>query len=214
MNALKKTLVMLLIPALILPGCGKGAAGASTPELCFAGFKQAMLNKDFKTGFTFLTVESQDALLSIMMLPIGLMTMFDPTAAKDVEPILSRHGIDLKSMGDNTLANVKDKGACFQDIMTYFEAKAGATGGDNPFDPKNFDTELTDLKIDGSTASGTVGKDTIHFKQIDGNWLIDLAQSMPKMNAGAGNLPDFEFPSDDDMQDAPNPFENLIPQTE
>lgn len=190
MRLLKPLTAMLLVPVLFLAGCG---GGASTPEAAFEGFKTAMQNEDFETGFTYLTPESQDMLLSVVMIPIGMMKAFGQSPP-ELDAVLEKHGIDLENGGDDALANVKNKGACFQDLLNVMKEEGGDDAKENPFAPDELKTAtLTDVKIDGDSATGKAAGETMHFTKIDGKWLIDMKKSMEAqmgdMNMDMGDMP-------------------------
>lgn len=181
---------LLLVPALFLAGCG----GASTPQATFESFKTAMQNEDFETGFTYLTPESQEVMLSVMMMPIGMMKAFGQSPP-ELDAVLEKHGIDLENGGEDAIANVQDKGACFQDLLNVMKEQGGNQDAKSPFDPEEFkDVTLTDVEIDGTSATGMSGGEPVYFTQIDGKWLIDLKKSMDEqmgdMNVDPGDMPD------------------------
>ncbi len=49
--------------------------------------------------------------------------------------------------------------------------------------------KLTDLQVDGDTATGKIGDEEIHFKRVDGRWYISIAHEMEGMGMGMGDGP-------------------------
>lgn len=80
MRLFHRTVVAIVIPCLLLTGCGGG--GASSPEAAFEGFKAAMKTENWEEGFTYLTPKSQDTLLSMILLPLGFMKAFAPAGER------------------------------------------------------------------------------------------------------------------------------------
>src|SRR5262249_677548 len=77
---------------------------------------------------------------------------------------------------------VKDKPACFADIMTWIEKNSPEQqGADNM--KRIASATLTDVKIEGDTASGMVKADNVQgtvmkFKKMDGQWYLDMAAEL------------------------------------
>lgn len=195
MRLRQRFIAIMLVPALFLSGCG---GGASTPEAAFEGFKTSMQNEDFKTGFTYLTPESQETMLTVIMFPIAMMKGFGGSTP-ELDAVLEKHGINLESKDENPIANVKDKGACFQDLMNAMKSMEGADQREQPFGSDEFkNATLTEVKIDGAVAQGMAGGEPVHFALIDGKWLIDMKKSM-EANMGDRQIDLGEMPDPSEM---------------
>lgn len=194
--------VLCLLPTFVLPGCGGGAA--STPEAAFEGFKGGMVAKDYSSAFSYLTAESQDLLVGVMMIGAGFSTFGSEENATKLNEILEKHGVDSKSSNEKSFEDVKDKGALFGDLLGFLESLSGADGEEpEPFTGKFETAELKDVKVDGDKATGTVGDEPMHFVKIDGRWLIDMKASMGPSGAGAPEI---------DMSDMPAPGDIEMPE--
>jgi hypothetical protein len=194
-----------LVVAAMFPLCALAAGGASTPEGVFNNFKTAMKDKDFKSGFAQLTPDSQDMMLGSLAANISLGFGMDPTKGPDVQKMMDKHGIkkidpttiqpgtDPRVLLKDTVANVKDKPACFADLMTWMENNS--EGKDRAEKMEAYaHAELVDLKTEGDSAVGSVKvkrngneeSNPMTFKKIGGTWFIDLAaQAGPAGRAAA-----------------------------
>lgn len=113
-----------------------------------------------------------------------------------LDEVLSKHGVsaaDLEKQSENIdvkadpksamkqiAALVKDKPGFMADMMKAAESLDTDGKGGGP--AEEFMANLSDVKIDGDKATGMISKpDTpnqkkpMHFKKVDGGWLIDMA---------------------------------------
>jgi hypothetical protein len=179
----------LFLVSLILVTIGCGGS-QSSPEATFKTFTSAMEKRDFKTALSTMTPESQDTMVAGITSATMVVTMENPDKKVEVEKIDAKHGVqkidfskksleELKTAADSTYANVKDKGAYLSEIMQWLEKNQPA-GMPNPSKAVT-DIKLTDVKIEGDTAKGTVKRTSsemsqpIEFKKVNGVWLISLA---------------------------------------
>ncbi len=85
---------------------------------------------------------------------------------------------------DKVFANI-DHGAFITDVMALLDSMPGEKQDpESPFPMK--DGALENLKIEGDSATGTVGGETLRFAKVDGRWYLD-ADPM-----GGGEMPGAE----------------------
>lgn len=174
-------------------GPGAEGKGASSPAEAFAGFQRAVKAKDYPAAFTYLTPESQTALLGGVIAAVamqkamiqafqqgsakkasGAATAQREAEAKDakVAAVLKKYGVSLKSgeFSESVIAKVKNKGQCFQDLVA-----ALADDADESVTFEEFATgNLTGLMINKDKASGRVNGETLKFKRVGNAWYLDL----------------------------------------
>ncbi len=205
----------LLIAALAAGGCGGGSGGGgssvagATPQDTFDGMKAAAAKKDWTGMVSGMTPETQDLMLGGMTMMVQFMGMVPGGAdkLKGANDILTKHGVKLDATpalpdltgGDPTKANpqdamkkltagVKDKAACLGELMSWLEKNGDENTKKNMNSDDIATSTLSDVKIDGDTASGKLtskkdGKDQtqdVHFKKIDGKWYADMTADMKK----------------------------------
>jgi hypothetical protein len=178
--------VSLALVALVATGCSK-----STPQSTFNQFTSAFKSKDYKKAFGCMTPESQDMMLGGLCFAAEMQASMGEKGAGAKE-ILAKHGVktemdpgnadaDPEKMMSNMVAGVKNKGACFEELMVWLEKNTDQKDGDGfSFKADEFSGELTDVKEEGDVATATytggkAKKSTVmKFKKIDGRWLLDL----------------------------------------
>jgi hypothetical protein len=190
--------IALVTVAAFLAGCG---GGASSPEAAFDTFADAAKSKDYQAMIESVTPETQEMMLGSMVFGASFQAMADESKQASLDELFKKYGIDTQSdaMGEvddpekamkQLVAGVKDRPACFAAIMEWIEEN---TEGERPdmFEGADFDeAELTEVKIDGDKATGTVVTDgnedsnPMQFQRIDGVWYIDLMAS----NGGPGRF--------------------------
>ncbi len=203
---------LVLVIAIGCVGCG--SAKHDSPQAVYDAAKVAVQAKDFQKFCGCLTPESQDlmaggmVMAGVMMkgMAVGMGAMGgDEAKAKaekkfaPVDEVLAKHGVsseELEKEGENMdvqadpkvamkkfSERIKDKPAFIGDMMKAMESLREDGQGGGPAD--EFTANLTDVKIEGDTASGTTAKpdapdekSPIHFKKVDGGWFIDLTPEM------------------------------------
>lgn len=195
----------LLLFSIGATGCG--SKKHDSPDDVFNAAKAAMEEKDMEAFMECLTEESQDvfaggiAMVSVMMKAFSGLGGQDEKAKEaftKIDKVMADHGLTeefMKNMQDakpsspaegfkELLKPVKDKPKFVSEMMAALESM-GDKGSSGPGD--GFMGELTDVKIDGDTATGVaVGKkdgkeekEDLNFKKVDGGWLIHLEIDMP-----------------------------------
>jgi hypothetical protein len=193
-------------------GCGNSTGGGATPEAVFEKAAAAAKKKDWKAFCGCLTEESRDEMagslvvMTVMMKGVGgLAALGGEEAAKEMkdqmektDAVLKKHGITEESVGkvdmktlaaggrdkvketmNDLLKPVKDRDALIADILNAM--MEGKDEKENPF-KKIGDSKLSDVKIDGDSAKGTIvstvdGEETknpIEFKKGSDGWRIHL----------------------------------------
>ena len=209
-------IIFALAAAAMFPQIGYAAGGGATPEAAFDNLKSAMSNKDYKTGFAQMTPNTQDVILGGMVMAMSSRLGLDPAKASEAQKIVERYGIKKmdptktqpnqgpQTMLQQTVANVKDKPACFAEMMAWME-NTPPTKSEKNVDVKSqggtasvialirrFPATLVDVKTQGDTARGTIkmkfgNQETsgpMAFKKVGGMWYIDM--TVPPAEAGNG----------------------------
>ncbi len=178
------------IVCLLLIGCGPG------PKQTFERARAAEAKRDFHGFASCLTPDKLDVMNARTCAMIVTVSMLseDKQMRQDLLPLLEKHGLEIliqrgEQPGDSLFKRVKDKPRLYADMMTFMveHRKKGTRL------PRVRQTlgSLTELKTKGESAVGTVvvtrnGKESrnkIHFKKINGKWLIDPDLSIrPRSN--------------------------------
>ncbi|MDJ0974529.1 MAG: hypothetical protein QNJ98_08735 [Planctomycetota bacterium] len=89
-------------------------------------------------------------------------------------------GNDPKALAKwmNDQAPDLDHGAFVAEMIEAFSSLGEETAGKATGNFKDLGGELKDLKIDGDTATGTIGEDSMTFKKVDGRWYFSVADKM------------------------------------
>ena len=190
---------------------GSGPAGSASddagesPEAAFAALKQAAEQEDWDAAARLLTDDSQTAIAGMLVFVGGLVAAFDAEEGKGLEELMEKHGLsedvdpepppgtdlsDPLAMVKALASVVEDKPAFIGEVMDWMVENADSTE-----DPDFAAAKLTDLVIDGDTASATVTGvdvgDTIEFRRVDGKWLVHLPEEHFEMAGTAGGAMDF-----------------------
>jgi len=218
----KHGMTVAICLTLTLSGCGgkktgDGKAGDngknggtkidhSSPEKVTESFKAALSKDDWPTAFKCMTPESQEMLVSLVLLPVQVATAFSKKAGKEdpkmagLKDVLKKHGVDLEK-DDPGIKNVSDKGTLFADVVNWMKENAPPDKKEQGFDKMKEQmakTQITDAKIDGDSATAVLkveGKpdETAYFKKIDDKWYIDFVKTMqnkkPSRGKGAPPFP-------------------------
>ena len=165
----------------------------STPEALFKSVLRAAEASDYRAIALAYPPSARDE-MATGMVAMSTMTMMSPSTAKDaIRAVLEKHGInpeDLPKMGpqmqeqaEALAANIKDKPGFFGDIIsTLPEVQADAMRSMGlAKGAAASSVKLTDIQIDGDSASGKVaaveeGKSdqTINFVREDSKWYMGL----------------------------------------
>ena len=120
----------------------------------------------------------------------GLQAKYDALVAKYGLPAMPKEGEPEKPQPtqeevEKIFANL-DQGAFLNDALAVMKAMPGEDKSDaSPV--KVPEGGLENLKIEGDTATGTVGGDAFTFARIDGRWYVE---EMPNGGDAAGGPPD------------------------
>jgi len=161
---------------------GMPSGMAATPAEAWNGFQEAAREEDFSLAFRHLTPESQDLLVSLPLLQLTFKkAILGPNAVPDeddkkVMAVLGKYGISLDpgSSPEDALNRIPDKGRLFQELI---EAQSDASGMAD-MKAELFSGSLSDVVLAGDTATGKIDGETIPFKRVANNWLIDLEGAM------------------------------------
>jgi hypothetical protein len=168
---------------------GADAPGGPSPEAAFVSHQAAYKAKDYKAAFAQMTPgmqdESLDGLAHVLHEPD-----VDETKRADAAKILENHALpvvpidprqDRRAILKRAFANVKDKAACFDDMVRWMGRNSTARG---PKIQEISEATLSDVTIDGDAAVGRIkvnysGQEVnapMKFKKIDNRWFIDGAK--------------------------------------
>ena len=186
--------VAFLMPVLLLAGCGRSY---TSPEAVFTACNDAAKNKDWGTFFNCLSEESQVKMTGDFVMA-GAMTTgvkdlpklgnsdSDPAElVKKIQSIMKKHGLteekieSLKKGGPSKLAEIAKSVSNKKGFVTSMMAVMNKFG--NNQEQLNKDQKLSNVKIEGDKAVGTVTVDgrenPAHFIKENGSWKIDMAAS-------------------------------------
>jgi hypothetical protein len=169
--------ILAAVAAVLLSGCG---GSNSSPEAVFKEAKRSAETKDWKSFYGCCDPENARQMLAGLVMAAGFSVMQDKDGEKELKELLHRHGLDAEKQGSMKgdskpdLAPVKDPAACFGDLMTFCEKKSKGADMNSML---RLQGDLTDVKIDGDKATGTVAlkngpKSPIAFVRLKGSWYL------------------------------------------
>jgi len=169
--------ILPAVAAVLLVGCG---GSNSSPEAVFGAAKKAAETKDWKGFYGCCDPENALQMLAGMVMAAGFSVMQDKEGEKELKELLRRHGLEsdkpsaMKGDSKPDLATVKDPAACFGDLMAFCEKKSKSADMNTMM---RLQGDLTDVKIDGDKATGTVAlkngpKTPIAFVRLNGSWYL------------------------------------------
>lgn len=197
--------LLSLSPA-CLTGCGGPVQGSESPEACCLKIKEAIEKKDMGGFYDCLTDESQDVMVSSMVMVKSMVAMMSamggPEAAKEFAPIdavMEKHGVTNEAIAEvapnqmtwmedrasvGKVANiVADKRGFVAEVYAAMD-KAGK-GGDLS---SKLNGELKDVKIDGDQATAKLvtaeGEEELDFRKTATGWKMHI--DMAKLAAKSG----------------------------
>jgi len=200
---------LLVLSLVVAPVIGCGGGGYDSPDAVFNAATDFAKKENWQGFADTLTTESQEAMAGGLAMAGLFMKAFagfggaskdekTKSAFEDMDKVLSKHGLSeeaMKKMGGEKKKDmspqeamakiaepIKDKPQFIADMMgvlTKIDPEKQKV-------PLNEDAKLTDLKVDGDTAKGTVvtkkdgkeQKQPIAFKKTSSGWKIDI---MPMM---------------------------------
>ena len=187
------------------PAAAAPMDASNSPEAVFAAMKQALQQDDWQAAAGFMTEDSQAMLAGSLVFMGGLAAAFGAENAGDIEALLQKHGITEQSMSEPPegidpteplgmmkalTAGIKDKPAFIGEMIAWMDQQ-----GDGSEVPDFSKAELSDLSIDGETATATVANieeaQPIEFRRVNGTWLVHLPDEHFEMAGGAGGEMDF-----------------------
>ena len=195
---ISKIAMLVLIP-LVSSGCNSttkeenvSKVKYSSPQSVFDAAKTSVDNNDWLAFCLCLDPDSRDKFTaSFAMRAVFNAEFADGDAGKkqsaDIKAVFAKHGITEEMLGEDSdparsmeeammefIKPIKDRMAFVKDM--------GEVNGEELKKswPIKGDTKLSDVKIDGETAKGTMSfkmgdrerTDTLDFKMADGNWTI------------------------------------------
>jgi len=176
-----------------------------TPQEVFDAAEKAAVKPDWKTLVHCYTPRAQGELVAAVAFLVGRRRA-ELLAGKDAEELkkgksifdlMDKHGLTSTAFEkiEKALAKDKDEGKAtksllglLEDPVAFVDEVATAAGITLPFEVREYKEQkkLTDVKIDGDKATGTVvftwtdkhkkkheRKESITFKKVGGGWRID-----------------------------------------
>ena len=123
----------------------------ATPEETFKNFKAAMVKDDWGEALQYLTSDSQDILVGMMVFGTTMGVAFNPDEEKQkslqesLDKLLKEHGVKteedesegppaggMEAAMKEMVAGVKDKGACLNAIMEWSKKNLDSKQGGSP----------------------------------------------------------------------------------
>ncbi len=167
---------------------GKPAAAAAqsfdTPEAVFAAFSQATANNDWQSAIGMITDESKAMVVMGMIFQAGFMTMDDEAKGKELEQIGKKYGLD-ENMPEPASPDDVDVNSLVDDLPGFIGELSAWIAANDTDSKGGFPklTEVSDIKIDGDSATGLVktedGQQPIEFRKVDGQWKVHMATGPP-----------------------------------
>lgn len=182
-------------------GGATAPAGFESPEAAFAAAQQAARDSEWRSLVECMTPDGQKFVAGMMM----FMAAGGGEEAAPLLPVLEKHGVEVPKLefsvtvnGDTDSAGsdeeseeaspeepeIEDLPGFIADMIAAMEASGMDSGsGTGPAEWGN--AELTEVTIDGDTASGTLlvptdnGEQTepIAFTKTDDGWLLDISMT-------------------------------------
>lgn len=211
MNGPMRTLCAACVATSLTLAAGCGArGGGATPEEAFSNAKAAAERNDWKAVCNSMTEESQEMMAGgiafggmMMQVFAGLGGEEDAAKTAKIKQTMAKHGLTdafLAKINDDKSAKspeermktmvepINDHGQFIADMMAAL-AEVGDKDEQGPFTK---DATLTNVKIDGDAASGTIEtshggnkqSEPIAFKKVGGRWLLDLTKSAKSPSGG------------------------------
>jgi hypothetical protein len=199
MGARRRLLISaVLAVVMVLPACNRGKGKTyDSPQAVFDAMVAASAKEDWPGMMNCLTDESQDKLTFAVAFMGSLMKQFagfdkdkGAEAAKAIDEAFKKHGMseaqlahlgkdmspDIQSMR-KVIEPIKDKPGFVADVLGALKKLGNKEGT-----PQQFSGTLTDLKVNGDKATGTVvrnvaGKETkepVEFKKVGSGWKIEM----------------------------------------
>lgn len=175
--------VCRVMPAQADPATG-ALPGGTSPEECFSQMKAAFAAQDWRQVLALGNPAQRDVEILGTVMACGFMTLSSDSARTALEALTKKHGIvdiskdpKARNLAPNqaaarALAKVKDRGACYADLMTLLSSMPNAAT-QNPL--ANPEVQLADLKIEGNNASANLTLDPpapIKFVKVEGRWYL------------------------------------------
>lgn len=174
---------LLAFLALVVPGCGPSAGGAS-PQAVFDRAKECSTSGDWAGFYDCLAPAKRDAAIGRLLYLAAFTKMGGDTAEAEYKKLMESHGLDPNPPKPDPaapqgaqfaqwLAPAKDRRKLFADLMVFTHPTRKAD--DAFFDAAS---TLADLRVTGETATGKLvkpdgKKKTINFVRTDGAWFLD-----------------------------------------
>jgi hypothetical protein len=196
-------------------GDGPPASGFESPEAAFAAMQQGLKEHDWGAAVATLTPESREGMTMGMLFAGGMMAAFGGEETAGIAAVFEKHGVEMEepsisfSVGpaegepapeESTefepaeMPEIEDQIGFLTDMFTALEAMDSSGPGPDAGLAQWTGGELTDLTIEGDTASATMVTQTeggeqseaIEFRRGDSGWLVHLGDNLLEMGPGAG----------------------------
>ncbi len=168
------------------------STGYASPEEASDALRKAFAAKDWENVVACFTPESRDTMAGIMV-TMAAFSALDEQKSATFDAILKKHGVGVEdeSAELDPDEDTQSHGQAIQD-RDGFIAEMMEIAGENL---ELVTGRLTNLKIDGDTATGVwltddKEEEPVEFREIDGRWYVHLPQ-------------EGIFPADDDSATTP-----------
>jgi hypothetical protein len=173
-----------------------GGAGNESPDKVFAVLVKALDDQEFSAALQCMTEDGGKAMVGTVIIVTSDQAeseFTDEEVAKKYTVVLEKYGVGKKDLEPKDFSRpihrderimiaggkVSDRAAFATEMV-----KAMEEAGDKRFSKSPFGSEakLTDVEIDGDTATATAvgmrnekeAKREVEFKKVDGKWLVEL----------------------------------------
>ncbi len=210
--------------AAVVSGCDGNASaqrnielGAATPEALMSRMQRAGNNQDMREMVASIELEGAREMAEGVTVGAAMMVAFSSFNVEEQEldrrmselqAIFTRHGLPV--MGDESPGGE----AAFQqaiagldhaalanlvgDLTAFLESISDDEQGGGEL-VRPLDGDLSELVIDGDSASGRVGEDALEFVRIDGRWFAKMPEPAPfdpGQSSGTGSTEASDFWAD------------------
>ena len=144
----------------------------SSPKLAVEGCRSALIEKNWRRTFAYLSPKSQANLIGVLLMSAGYATDGDPVATPKLVKIMQRHGLRKHETLDLEKANLL---SIVRDLMKWSD-KYAPEGKKLDLVDNATQTEYSEYRIDGDSAYVIATckgrRSETRLKCIDGRWYL------------------------------------------